>query len=98
MNTSRPSHAVPGTAAIFLMVIVLACALPVFFLSGIGGLIAWADYADRGCPHAVQCEDAVDVMWIAVLLSFTCVTLIALCVWHLHRGGLFRNEKAIEQK
>ncbi|MBX4888837.1 hypothetical protein J2J97_13055 [Rhizobium bangladeshense] len=75
MNRSRRSHAVPGTAAIFLMVIGLACTMPAFFLSGIGALMAWADYADRGCPYGVQCEDAVDVMWIAGLVSLTCVTI-----------------------
>ncbi|WP_259663898.1 hypothetical protein [Rhizobium bangladeshense] len=37
--------------------------------------MAWADYADRGYPYGVQCEDAVDVMWIAGLVSLTSVTI-----------------------
>ncbi|MBX5009529.1 hypothetical protein [Rhizobium lentis] len=78
------------------MAIVLASAA--FFLSGFIGLVAWCDSADRGCPDAVQCGDAVGVMWIAGLISLTCVMLITLCVRRLYRGGLFRSNKAIEQK
>ncbi|MBX4874288.1 hypothetical protein HJA87_04155 [Rhizobium bangladeshense] len=80
------------------MAIILACAAPLFFLSGFIGFVAWSDYADRGCPDAVQCGDAVGVMWIAGLLSLTCLALITLCVRRLYRGGLFRSNKAIEQK
>lgn len=81
-----------------MMAIVLACAAPLFFLSGFIGFAAWSDYSNRGCPDAVQCGDAVGVMWIAGLVCLTCVTLNTLCVWRLYRAGLFRSNKAIEQK
>lgn len=98
MNRQR-LYAAARTGAVVVAVLVLACGTAMFFFFGFIGFAAWSDYSFRGCPYAVQCEDSVDVMWIAGLISLACIMLIVLSIWLLYRGGLRRrNGEVVEQK
>ena len=98
MNRQR-LYSAARTAAVVVAVLVLACGTATFFFFGFIGFAAWSDYSFRGCPYAVQCEDSVDVMWIAGLISLACIIFIVLCIWLLFRGGLRRRHgRPVEQE
>jgi len=85
MRSGRLSIVFGKVSILAIMSFIAVCGTIAFLVFGVAGHAAWSDYSFRGCPDAVQCDDAEVVMWGAAFVSPVSLLVAIVMVWLVFR-------------